>query len=103
MNLGSFCSWYDSLNELIRLSWVINCLLEELVSDSSISYVIHDRVVEKNTILRHDGNVRPKISQRHFFDVLSVYQDLSALNIVESVEEPHYCTFSGACLAYYAH
>ena len=66
VNRSSLCSWNNSLNQLLTFIRVVNHVLDILFSDSSICDIIHDSIVEQNTILRDDSNMRSQIFQCHF-------------------------------------
>ena len=103
MDLSPLSSRYDSLDQLIRFLRVVNRVLNHLVPDTTIRDIVQNGVIEQHAILRHDGDVRSQVRQSHLFDVLPINENLTLLNIVESVEKPHYSRFSGASLPHNPH
>jgi hypothetical protein len=48
---------------LIRFFFIINYIWDVFFPDSSVSNIIHNRIVEKNTVLRNYSNMTSQISQ----------------------------------------
>lgn len=89
MELGSLRCWNALFLYQLSLCGIIHKFLEIWISDSSVSNIVEDSVVEKNTVLRNDSNIRSQIIDFQLGDVLTIDQDLSILDFVESVEQSH--------------
>lgn len=97
MNLGAFRRRHHDLGELIFPQGIIYDFLEFLVFDSSVSNVVQSGVIEQNTVLRHDGNVRPQVIYLQVFDVLAIDGNGAFLQLIEPVQESHDGRLARAC------
>lgn len=105
MDLGSDRYWNNGFNEFIPIVVlrVINERFNSRVSHTSVSNIVHDRIIEENTVLRHNCNHLSQIIDPHLSDVLSINKDLPFIDIIESIQKSHNCRFARSSLPYYSH
>jgi len=94
MNLSSLRSRGNLSFQISLLGRVIDYFLPIWILNTSICNIVEDGIVEQDTILRNNGNISSQISNPHSPDVLSIYQNLSSFDLVESVQESHDCRLS---------
>lgn len=91
MELSSLGSWDACIFDSLSLSGVVNKFFEVWVFDTSIGDVIEYSIIEQHTILWNNADGLSQVIESQLTDVLAVNCDQSILNVVESIEQSHYC------------
>lgn len=89
MDLGFLGSWNNFCLKFLDSVVVINHGLELFIFDTTVSNVVQNSVVEEDAILWHNGNVLSQLFSPHFRNILSVNEDFTLVNFIESVEKTH--------------
>jgi len=93
----------DFLHNFLLDDWVLlvfKFCFEFGVSNSPVSNIILERVVEQDAILRNDCDLISKVRYFDFCNILAVNQNLASRDIVKSVQESHNGGLSSSCRSY---
>ena len=67
---------------------------------STVGNIVHDCLIEHNTILGHNSNIFSEIIDPELRDVLPIDENLSPINLIEPVKKPHNSRFSTPSSSY---